>query len=86
MKEVYQILNVNRAMGINNIIPDNCVFESLEEASNSVFHRIKFFEQEGEKAKYRGLIFSLEAIERVIEEIDFEIEETDFYIYVLEVM
>lgn len=87
MRTVYQIINVSKTLGKNDIIPDFFVHETKDEALKSVLERLKFFEENKEIAEYKGEISSIAEIHKILTECDFsKINKIDCYIYKLEVV
>lgn len=84
MDKVYQILVVNRTLGMNAMIPDRYCYNNIEEALVDVKKRELAFVQAGEKYNYKGVINGLGDISRIYKDHDISYEGNDVYIYELD--
>ena len=83
-EKVYQILVVNRTVGINSIIPDRYCYKNIEEALVDINRRKQAFEQAGEKFEYQGVIRGLGEVAKIYKDHDITVEGNEAYIYELD--
>ena len=84
--KVYQIVNVTKIDGYNYLIPDSFVFKKKEDAKESIIDRVKIFAEDGEILNYKGQVSSIKEIQDILTKHDFSNEETDCYLYEMEVL
>ena len=83
--KVYQILVVNKTLGISAIIPDRYCYDTIEAALVDVERRRQVFTDAGEKFEYKGKIRGLGDIKKIYNEHDKELETNECYIYELDI-
>lgn len=83
-EKVYQILVVNRTVGINAIIPDRYCYNNIEEALVDINKREQAFIQGGEPFEYKGIIRGLGDIAKIYKDHDLTIDSNEAYIYELD--
>ena len=87
----YQVLSIARCMGHTDIIPDTFVYGTPEQAQEDIKNRLEFFNKNNEKAEFKGTISTLKEIQNIFADREacmasFLEEQTDFYIYEVEVL
>ena len=84
-EKVYQILVVNRAFGINAIIPDTYCYDNIDEALVDVTRRAEAFINAGESFEYKGVINGLGDIAKIYRTHEVEVDTNECYIYEVKV-
>lgn len=84
--KVYQIVNVTKVDGYNYLIPDSFVFKNKEDAKENIIDRVKIFAEDNEVLNYKGQVNSIKQIQDILTTHDFSSDETDCYLYEMEVL